>query len=588
MAWFSVLETLMNPIFLFFQNYPQFGLWYTTVVRWILPILAILILLKSIRSLLQVENPAEIWAYLSLPNGVHMPLTHWENLLGRAKSADVVLNYPSVSRSHCTLIRNDDGDWIATDLSSKGGTMVNGETVEGEAPVRLGDTLTLGGVEMMLLSVPPKEKRQNVRQRYREGHPVSPWSSLAFLSVFQALIALQLIIALGVDCPPELPVVFLLLIGVTWTYYLILRSFRRVGFEMETIAFFLSTLSLAITASSAAGEVAKQFIAILLGVGLFLVLGWYLRDLDRAKKIRWLMLAFAVALLLFNIIFGTTKYGAENWVTLGPFSLQPSELVKLAFVYAGAATLDELFTKKNLTVFIIFSGFCLGALAWMGDFGTASIFFITFLVIAFLRSGDFSKLALIIGGAVFAGMIVLRFKPYIASRFAAWGNVWEYASTTGFQQTRTMSAAASGGLVGVGSGNGWLTNVAAADTDLVFGLVSEELGLIIAILAVLSIITLAVFAVKSIRAGRSSFYTIAACAATSLLIFQTILNVFGSVDLLPLTGVTFPFVSNGGTSMLASWGLLAFLKAADTRQNASFAIRLPSKKEMGGKRYEKA
>jgi len=79
--------------------------------------------------------------------------------------------------------------------------------------------------------------------------------------------------------------------------------------------------------------------------------------------------------------------------------------------------------------------------------------------------------------------------------------------------------------------------------------------------------------------GRSSFYTIGACAAMSIMITQTILNVFGTVDLLPLTGVTFPFVSNGGSSMMASWGLLAFIKAADTRQNASVAVRLPSRKE---------
>ena len=109
-------------------------------------------------------------------------------------------------------------------------------------------------------------------------------------------------------------------------------------------------------------------------------------------------------------------------------------------------------------------------------------------------------------------------------------------------------------------------------------MLAEEWGLVIAALAVLSIVTLAVFAVRACRAGRSSFYTIAACAAASLMVFQTCLNVFGSVDLLPFTGVTFPFVSNGGSAMVASWGLLAFLKATDTRQNASFAIRLPSRR----------
>ena len=145
------------------------------------------------------------------------------------------------------------------------------------------------------------------------------------------------------------------------------------------------------------------------------------------------------------------------------------------------------------------------------------------------------------------------------------------------QQTRTMTASASGGFVGVGAGNGWLKEVGASETDLVFGFLTEEWGLIIAILAVLSILTLSIFAVRSIYAGRSTYYTIAACSAMSLFLFQTILNVFGAVDLFPLTGVTFPFVSSGGSSMIASWGMLAFLKAADTRQNASFAISLSEK-----------
>ena len=243
----------------------------------------------------------------------------------------------------------------------------------------------------------------------------------------------------------------------------------------------------------------------------------------------------------------------------------------------GAATLDDLQKKKNLTIFMGFSVFCLGCLALMGDFGTAMIFFVTFLIISFLRSGDFSKLILIIGAAGLMGMMVLRFKPYIATRFDTWGHVWDDPTGGGFQQVQTMTSAASGGIVGLGAGEGNLSDVAAANTDLVFGLLAEEWGLIIAILAVLCIITLGVFAVRSIIAGRSTYYSIAACAATSLFIFQTILNVFGSVDLLPLTGVTFPFVSSGGTSMIASWGMLAFLKAADTRQNASIAIRLDRK-----------
>ena len=321
-------------------------------------------------------------------------------------------------------------------------------------------------------------------------------------------------------------------------------------------------------------------LALLLGLVLFLVLGLFLRDLGRVRKSRWCMAAAAMGLLGITLVLGNAKYGAVNWISIGGLSFQPSEIAKICYIFAGSATLERLLHKRNITLFILLTGVCIGLLGLMSDFGTAAIFFVTFLVIAYLRSGDWATLTLICGGAVFGAGIIVTFKPYILSRFASWGHAWEAASTTGYQQTRTMSAAASGGLLGMGGGNGWLHRIPAADTDLVFGMLCEEWGLLIAVLAVVSIITLAVFAVRACRVGRSSYYIIAACAAGSLLVFQTCLNVFGSVDLLPLTGVTFPFVSNGGSAMMSAWGLLAFLKATDTRENASFAIQRKPQRQL--------
>ena len=558
--------------------------WFTSIVRFVFPILALLILIRVIRSLLTVPCLSEVWAYLTLPNGAQEPLTHWENILGRGGSSDVVLNYPVVSRQHAALIRREDDTWTAYDLGSKGGVTVNGKAVEGEAPVAYGDVIGLGGVETVLLPLSPEEKEER-RQRRRAARPVSPWLSLVLLTLFQVLAALQLFISEGEGADPMILVTFTCLTAVMWLYFLTLRLLRRVGFEMETIAFFLSTLSLSVTCSSNTGALFKQFLCVVLGLILFLVLGVFLRELERVQKIRWLMAAGAIGLLSLTLVcsfLGLTeaKYGAANWLTIGGISVQPSEIAKICYIFAGSATLERLFRKRNLGLFIVLTGVCLGCLALMSDFGTAAIFFVTFLVIAYLRSGDWATLALICGGGVFAVLTMLSLKPYILQRFATWGHAWQNASVgSGYQQTRTMSAAASGGLVGVGPGEGWLHNVGAGDTDLVFGMLCEEWGLIIAVLAILSIVTLAVFAVRACRAGRSSFYIIAACAATSMMVFQTCLNVFGAVDILPLTGVTFPFVSNGGTAMIASWGLLAYLKATDTRQNASFAIRLPSRKE---------
>jgi cell division protein FtsW (lipid II flippase) len=366
---------------------------------------------------------------------------------------------------------------------------------------------------------------------------------------------------------------FTALIALEWSCYHFMRFLNRSGFEIETLAFYLTSLGMSVAASSAPDELLKQLLITILAVLLFVGTGWWLRDLERTMAARSTVVIGAVMLMLVNIVFSDAVLGARNWLTLGGLSLQPSELVKVAYIYAGASTLDRLFRRNNLWMFILFSGFCVITLALIGDFGTALIFFVTFLVMSYLRSGSISTVFLAIAGAAMAAFLAVSIKPYIARRFATWGHVWEDVYGAGFQQTRAMSAAASGGFFGKGAGSGWLKDIFAANTDMVFAMICEEQGLVIGFIMVAAVLVLALFAVRSARLGRSAYYSIASCAAMSMLLAQLSLNVFGSLDILPFTGVTFPFVSRGGTSLLCCWMLMAFIKSADNRKDASFAVR---------------
>ena len=209
----------------------------------------------------------------------------------------------------------------------------------------------------------------------------------------------------------------------------------------------------------------------------------------------------------------------------------------------------------------------------MNDFGTALIFFVAFLVIAYMRSGSVGTIALACTSLGFAGVIALKIAPHALSRFQNWRHIWEDPLGAGYQQTRALMCIASGGLFGLGAGNGWFHRVFAADSDMVFATLSEEWGLLLAFMVVVGILALGLFAFRSASMQRSSLYAIGGCTAAAILLVQTMFNVLGTVDWLPLTGVTLPFVSNGGSSMIGVWGLLAFVKASDTRQNASFAVR---------------
>ncbi len=543
------------------------------ISKWALPVLAAWLLFRCVRSMLQQKYRPEIWAYIEAPGGEVQPIYHWECIIGRARSCDVVVASPALNKTHATLIRSGSGKWKLFDLDSKTGSFVNGTEDMGQGiAIHDGDSLRFGDVAMTFHDLTEAQLAAVESQRNSPGR-ISPAISLLILTIFQAMLALQFCFAENREYLPEIVLGFAAIAVVGWFYYLIMRAMDRIGFEVETIALFLSTLGIAVVATSAPEDMLKQLALLLAGMVFYVILGFWLRDIRRAKIMRWPVAALALGLLAVNLVAGETSYGAQNWLSFGGFTLQPSEFVKVAYIYTGTATLDRLFRGRNLFLFIAFSAVCVGALALMGDFGTALIFFCTFLVISFLRSGNFATIFLALAGAALAVILVLTVKPYVAQRFSTWGHIWEDPYGAGWQQTQGLSAAAEGGLFGVGAGNGWCKNLFAADTDMIFCLISEELGLIMTLLAMLAIVILAFFAVRSANSGRSSFYVIAACAAASMMMVQLALNCFGCVDILPFTGVTFPFVSKGGSSLISCWGLLAFIKASDTRMNASFSVK---------------
>lgn len=545
--------------------------------RYLAPLLAIIILFRCLRSMLRERYDPETWAYLYLPGEIMLPLKHWECLLGRSRSVDASIDNPSLQRTHACLLRNPKGKWKVYSLG-KAKTYVNGKKVGPlGAAMEDADVLTLGEVPCRFVDLTEEERARVLQYRHQPGRRVRPAGTFFYLSVFQVLLALEQTVLNPAGENGAIAAAFGALCALQWAYFFILRATGRTGFEVDTLAFFLSSLGLCVAASSNPDGVAKQLLLTLAGVLLFIFLSLWTRSLTRMKKLVLPMAVAAVIFLVLNLAIAEVTNGAQNWIEIGGFSLQPSEFVKICYIYAGAATLDRLFVNRNLIFFIGFSAACVGCLALMGDFGTALIFFATFLVIAFMRSGSFATSFLAIGAAVIACMFVLTVKPYIADRFATWGHVWEDPFGNGWQQAQAMSAAASGGLFGKGAGQGWLVDIFAADTDMVWAVLCEELGLVVALCAVGAVLAIALFAARSAATGRSSYYVIAACGTASMFLVQMSLNVYGAMDVLPFTGVTFPFVSVGGSSLLSCWMLLAFFKAADTRANASFAVTRPER-----------
>lgn len=545
---------------------------FQAVLRYVMPALALLILLRCVKPLLTFRREPEIWAWLVLKNGKKLPITHWESVIGRSTRSDVVIDFPTISRNHAVLTRYDDGSWTISDAGSKSGVIVNGKKVS-IAAIDCEDTITIGEVDMMLVPISQKQEIKLAQLRTRASNPLYGIANVLMLTIFQVLCCFSYLYNTEVQYIGSIFVGFLGIIVCQWTLFVFYVSIRKPSFELETIAFFLCTMGMAAIAAVKPGEAMKQLIAMVLGISTFLGIGWALRDLERAKKIRYFAAVAGVALLVITLLFGEEYHGAKNWLIIGDFSIQPSELSKVCFVFVGASAMDRILSRHNLILFILYTVVICACLAVMNDFGTAMIFFVAFLLIAYLRSGSVGTIALACTSLGFAGVLVLKIAPHALKRFSAWRHIWEDPLGAGYQQTRALMCIASGGLFGLGAGNGWMKHVFAADSDVVFATLAEEWGLLICFMIVACVIVLALFSLRTSAVARSSFYTIGACTAAGIMVVQAVLNALGTVDVLPLTGVTFPFVSNGGSSMIGAWGLLAFMKASDTRQNASFAVR---------------
>lgn len=539
-------------------------------LRGVTPVLALYVVWRSFTSFQRGQRRQEpVVTLWDEGSGTRFPVLYWENSIGRSKSCDIYLPDVSVSRDHAVFMRRDEG-WIICDTGSKYGVKVNGKDVEDKAVVNIGDKVSLGRTTLTLWNADTQPAQ---RRRYFTGfsrEAATPFKLMFVATMVHFLMACQASVANMKFAPMQfLPFFATAVIG--WGLYAVsMGVLHRVSFEIETVAFLLSGIGIMLLSVNKPELVLTQIGAMLGGVVLFSFLLWFMNDMDRVAKYRLAIGVGALLLFTLNMVLGTEVNGSKNWIYLGPVSIQPSEFIKIAFIFVGTSTLDKLQTKKNITEFIIFAAACIGFLVLMRDFGTAVIFFMCFLIIAFMRSGSIRTIILVCTAAGLGLFLVLRFKPYVAERFMGWGHVWDYINESfGYQQTRVLTYLASGGLFGVGLGQGYLGQIFASESDLIFGMLCEDLGLLMGLVVVAAIGMFILYARSNVTRSRSTYFSIASCAVAGMLLFQCCLNVFGSTDVLPLTGVTLPFLSAGGSSMMSVWALMAFLKASDERTYAA-------------------
>ncbi len=326
----------------------------------------------------------------------------------------------------------------------------------------------------------------------------------------------------------------------------------------------------------------RQVVWVGLATAVLLFIAIYPQNLRWLRRYRYTWLIGGLALLAATLLFGVnpTGFGATLWLPLpGRIFFQPSELLKLLLLVFLASYFDEreallrlshreglLASLPYLAPLLLMWGFCMVLLVWQQDLGAATLFFILFLALLYLSTGNKWY---VLGGLVLlllAGVIAYQLFPLVALRVDAWWNPWPEANNRAFQIVQSLYALASGGVLGQGVGQGFPDYIPVVHSDFAFAAIAEEWGLIgsLGIVALFALLAHRGMRIAMLR--KRPFQTYLAAGITILFSAQALLIMGGVTKLLPLTGVTLPFVSYGGSSLFISSvmaGLLLFLSGMD-------------------------
>ena len=317
----------------------------------------------------------------------------------------------------------------------------------------------------------------------------------------------------------------------------------------------------------------KHFITIVAGMIAYYIGFFFTRNSFKSEK-RKLLYYAGIAVLLVVIVIFTGERGI--WIDLGVLSVQPSEFIKPLLVLVCATSLIKQQEKKKVWIFSVTPNniymlgtgvVIIGLQWWCRDLGSIPIFSAVIGCAVINRmcypKAKFSKkkIGVLAGTVVLVAAAAIKLAPgYVKDRLYV--DIWADMDGKGYQQCRALIAIAEGGWFGKGPGNGKLYKIAAFDTDIVFSAVSEEWGLLAASLFVLLILLL--LATALINVPRNYYHGTIAVGITAVFIVQMSLNIFGSCNLIPFTGVTLPFLSAGGTSMVTCGFLIGMFKAAQS------------------------
>lgn len=359
------------------------------------------------------------------------------------------------------------------------------------------------------------------------------------IALFQPVFDIGAMIMAGVMC-----------VLIAYAHFVVNKFFPGGDKFLVTFVSVLPVIGIAVLYRLDPSIAVKQVLWFIIGISVYIALVIILPDLKRFAKFKYLYLAGTVIFMAMATFIGVTRFGAKNWVDLGFISFQPSEFGKIFFVFYLASSLKNFSDLKSLIEPGIIVLLSIGFMVLQRDLGSAMIFSFIAIAMIFAATSKVKYLLASFGVASVGAIASYALFPHIRRRVMIWRKPWEYASNESYQIVQGLYAMASGGLFGQGLGNGSPEYIPVRESDYIFAVIVEELGMIFSFGILIIYFLMFYRNIRSAMKAKSTFTSLLGVGFSVMIAMQVIVIIGGVLNMIPLTGITLPLISYGGTSML--------------------------------------
>ena len=328
----------------------------------------------------------------------------------------------------------------------------------------------------------------------------------------------------------------------------------------------------------------RQFQIAVLAGGLTFLIPWIIRKAGRLRELYWVYGAGGLLTLIAVLILGNTAFGARLSLTIYDVTIQPSEFVKILFVFFVAGMLYETQDLRRVVITTCAAAAHVLVLVLSRDLGGALIFFVTYLVMLYVATKQPLYFLAGLGAGCAASFVAWRLFSHVQARVLAWSNPFAVIEEEGYQIAQSLFAIGTGGWFGMGLGQGMPNKIPVVEEDFIFSAIAEEMGILFAVLLVFVYLCCFYMILNIAMCLKDAYYKLVALGLGTLLIFQVFLSIGGVIKFIPSTGVTLPFISYGGSSLLSMFAVWAIVQGMYLKRGYKVAENEKEKGKGQGKK----